>query len=503
MNNKDIPYTLGDYFDVIRRRWIYVATVLPTAVLIALYVAYTLPPVYRSSGVIILEPSSIPQDMIRTTVTSYAGQYIELVQRQLLAPDNLKGLIAKIDPYPGEDLSYNAKAAAIAENTQIEHVDPITLEPVIESPAFSMSYSNPDPAISVAIARELVEMFLDVNRDSRVKRAGDNFEFLSGQSKDARADMTVLEHKLADFKAKHGDAMPDVQSRNFQAQDRTERDLDGTLREIRLAEEKKALLELQLNQINPRLFDPAGDWRTQLNTLQAQLAEARQRYSEDHPTVRRLTRSIEEMSARNGAAQPSTPVTPDNPNYIQVANQLDAAKRELAALNANADRARAQLKEYERSAKLAPEVEREFNQVLREYQVAQQRFEDIQKSLNEAELGRSLESEQRGERFTLIRNPSKPSRPASPNRLGILLLGIVLGGALAVGLAAFRESSDPTIRSARDLLEFTDIRPIGAVPFLPTAEDRRKRVIAWTAASIVFAVAALFVGATVVQASPW
>jgi hypothetical protein len=196
-------------------------------------------------------------------------------------------------------------------------------------------------------------------------------------------------------------------------------------------------------------------------------------------------------------------VAPDNPDYIQVANQVQTVQVELSALRSGAARARQQLEGYERSAAMAPEVEREYVELTREYGIAQQRFGEIQISLSEAALAQTLESEQRGERFTLIRKPSRPSRPASPNRLGILLLGIVLGSAVAIGLAALRESSDPTLRSARDLQEFTDIKALASVPFMATAADRRKRMLAWTAASIAFALAATFVGSTIAQASLW
>ena len=37
----EIPYTLGDYFDVLRRRWPYVAILLPASILIAVYLAFT------------------------------------------------------------------------------------------------------------------------------------------------------------------------------------------------------------------------------------------------------------------------------------------------------------------------------------------------------------------------------------------------------------------------------------------------------------------------------
>jgi hypothetical protein len=101
----------------------------------------------------------------------------------------------------------------------------------------------------------------------------------------------------------------------------------------------------------------------------------------------------------------------------------------------------------------------------------------------------------------MIRSPNRPNRPVSPNRIGILLIGLVLGGGLAVGLTALTESSDPTIRSARDLFEITDIKPLAAVPLMLNGADRRKRVLAWAAASVVFAIAVMFVGSAVTQAA--
>ena len=62
----------------------YLLTIIPAALLLAVYLAYALPPSYRSSATILLEPSSIPTELVQTTVTSYADQQIELVSRRVL-----------------------------------------------------------------------------------------------------------------------------------------------------------------------------------------------------------------------------------------------------------------------------------------------------------------------------------------------------------------------------------------------------------------------------------
>jgi len=495
----DIPYTLADYFDVLRRRWIYLATLLPASIMVAVYLAFTLPPLYLSSATILLEPSSVPADMIKTTVTAFADQQIEIVRGRVMTSANLAQLTTEIDPYPGRaDLSTNDKAGLIAASSRIEHVDPITLEPLLVSTAFSIHYLNPDPDLAVEVARRLAEMFLAYNRETRTQQATETLEFLQAQSREASDKIVELERKVASFKAQYGDALPESQERNAFSLDRAERDLSGLEQQLLLARDRKSTLELQRTQINPNLFDPNGDWRTQLETLNSELAVAQKKYTPDHPEVRRLRRAIDALSA-SADLNPST-VAPNNPQFKLVQSQLDTVTREISALQSSANKAREEIRLYERGLKMAPEVEREYSQLLRDHQVAQERFGGIETRLRDAALGQALESQQRGGRFTLIREPGRPSNPDSPNRLGIILLGIVLGGGLAVGSAALRESSDPSIRSVRDLREITDIKTIAAVPIMLNAADRKKRIVAWSAAGLIAAIAATFIGVTVALA---
>jgi len=498
------PYSFGDYLDVIRRRWIYVATVLPAAILIAVFLAFALPPMYLASGTILLEQALVPQDFVRTTVTTAGDQQIELVRRRVMTIDTLTALVEDFDPYPDDhELSDRAKVRLISLNTWIEKVDPITLEPMLQSPAFSIHYYNPNPEIVVDMANRLVELFLVHNRETRKQLAGDTYRFLQTQSREVEQRVELLEQRLADFKAKYGDALPEAQARNLGALDRTERDLDAMQRQIRVAEERKALLQLQLNEVRPNLFGSVGGWQTELAQLRAELAAAQQRYTDDHPDVRRLRRSIAALSERAAATPKSQRQAPDNPEYLRLASQLETAEGEIGSLRASANRAHEQIRAYERRLVMAPDVERDYRQLSREHDIAQNQFRDIQNKLGEAELAKTVENKNRGARFSLIRAPTQPLTPDSPNRVGIILLGFVLGAALSAGVIAFQESVDPSIRGARDLSEITDIKPIGAVPFMLNRADHRRRQLAWSTAVAVVAIAVTLVGLTVARGIYW
>jgi len=252
--------------------------------------------------------------------------------------------------------------------------------------------------------------------------------------------------------------------------------------------------------VSPTLFDAAGDWRTELATLKAELADAQQRYTPDHPDVKRLKRAIEALSARVGSS-PASQGRPDTPEYLRISSQLESTQRELSALRASAARTRAQMGQYQTHIQMAPNVEREYSDLKRDYDIAQAQFKDIRDKLQAASIAQTLETEQRGERFTLIRTPDLPDSPHFPNRLGMILLGVVLAVALTIGLAALSENSDPSVRGSRDVNELTDIAVIGAVPFVLNPADRRRRRLGWTVATASLAAALLIVGITVAQAA--
>ena len=93
----------------------------------------------------------------------------------------------------------------------------------------------------------------------------------------------------------------------------------------------------------------------------------------------------------------------------------------------------------------------------------------------EAQLSQSLETERKGERFTLIEPPELPEKPLKPNRMAILFLGVMFSIAGGVGTVAVSESMDNTVRGGRVLTGLMKLPPLGTIPYIETTEDVRKR----------------------------
>lgn len=483
--------SFGDYVAIVRRRRHILLVFCPLVLLLAALLAVKLPAVYRSTGTIMLEASSMPEELVRSTVASYADQQIELLRRRVMTTDELEQLVGRVDPYPDRsDLSDRAKARLIAENTEIERVDPVTLEPMLESTAFSIHYNNPSPQRAAEVAAAIVDLFLEDSRESRTESAGETYTFLSDQARRIEQDIAAAETALSAFKREHAGALPESQGANQALLERAERDLVDYDRRLREAEQQLSLLRLQLSTTPPSLISAAANWRVDLAALQAELAEARQRYTQEHPDIRRLQRQIQTLRDQAVERGDDLP-TPDNPAYLELQEQISAANRELAALRSERSQLRGQIDEYARRLFVAPEIEREYRALTRDYDIAQNEYREIKQKLTDAERAVSLETQQRGERFTLIRAPFPRSTPYSPNRLGIVLLGLVLAFGGGIGVAAFAEASDSTIRGAKDLRDVLDTPPLGAVPLIYNRADQLKRRIRWVTAAGVFAAVAL------------
>ena len=87
--------TFSDYISILKHHWLKMAMVFIAVLVVAIGLALFLPPVYQSSGTILVESQRIPPDLVRATVTSYADERIEVIKQHVMTHDNLFRIIKK------------------------------------------------------------------------------------------------------------------------------------------------------------------------------------------------------------------------------------------------------------------------------------------------------------------------------------------------------------------------------------------------------------------------
>jgi len=235
--------------------------------------------------------------------------------------------------------------------------------------------------------------------------------------------------------------------------------------------------------------------RQELEITRREYAMARQRYTDDHPDVRTLANKIDilerQLAIANAAPQVELETRPDNPAYISLLVQIEAADTEMLALRQRARSLRQRIGRYEALLLEAPQVEREYLALQREYDQAVQEFNEVREKQTDAQQARDLEISEKGERYVLQRTPSEPTSAAFPNRIAIIILGIIFAIASALGAVVISEALDVRVRSIRDLRKITGIPPIATIPVLETQAESRRKTIIWS--SSVFGVASILI----------
>lgn len=513
---------IGDYVDVLRRRKAQLLIPMLAVFAIAVAIAFGLPPVYRSTATILIEQQDIPQDLVRSTVTSYAAERIQTISQRVMTRENLWSIVEKYDLFPEERRSGNIDIILphIRQNIEVEMVsadivDPRSGRQSKATIAFDLSFYYSEATAAKEVVDELVSLYLEENIRIREQMASETSSFLSEEASRLSAHITELEAVLASFKEKNVGQMPELMTLNMNLIERTERELEDTRREISSLEERKVFLESQLAQLEPNTGDsPEGRLRSlqmqllrassiyapdhpdivnlrreievlkaqtgsgtnrkgieaQILQLQSELASARQKYSDDHPDIIALKKSLANLNdelrnSTSGGLISTDGFQPDNPAYVATKTQLEAIKIGLRTAQEKTDRLKAKLAEYEDRIVQMPRVEQEGVAMRREYDNAVQKYHEIKQKLLEAQVSEQLEKDQKGERFSLIDPPIIPSEPYQPNRIGILLLGTVLAMVIGLGVASVAEYMDQTVRGSRGVSVLLGSPPIATIPY--------------------------------------
>jgi len=111
----------------------------------------------------------------------------------------------------------------------------------------------------------------------------------------------------------------------------------------------------------------------------------------------------------------------------------------------------------------------------RDLESAQAKYQEILSKQTEAQVSQQLETERKGERFTLIEPPQPPEKPISPNRKIIVFIGLFMSLAIGVGAVAARETLDSSVRGPSDIRQMLQVPALASIPIIVTVADRVRR----------------------------
>ncbi len=533
MENQAID--IKDYLNIVKRRSRYLLIPFVVVSILSIVLAVALPSVYRSIATILIEEQEIPTDLVRSTVTTFADQRIQVISQRIMTHANLMDIIQKFDLYPKERKSKSEELILEKMRKKIV-IEPISADVVSKSGtaakatiAFTLAFDYKDPAFSQKVANELTSLFLKENIKSRTESAQNATLFLSEEARRLRGKINETQTQLAVFKEKNLNQLPQISQLNQQELTTLSGQLLSLDSQERSLHERQFYLEGELAQIDPnalatnaagnRVFDMKDRLKvleseypslqsmysanhpdvvkakreidslkkqiggnTDLNKMNAELTNKKtelalllKQYSGKHPDVLKLQKQIstlqKSMVTANETESNNTSILPDNPAYITLKAQLESIHAELESINYTRSQLNKKMDELRQSLRQAPLVEKEYTDLIQELDNTNLRYREVSAREMEAQISQQLEVERKGERFTLIDPPQEPLEPISPNRIAILFLGFVFALASGFGCVFLAEMIGSTINNEKTIASILGVLPLSSIPYIESREE--------------------------------
>jgi succinoglycan biosynthesis transport protein ExoP len=378
------------------------------------------------------------------------------------------------DREPAEVIVQKMRNDTKLEMINADVIDPRTGRPSEASIAFALSYEGKDePQKIQQVASVLTSVFLEENLRTRVEQTRETAQFLDEEKKRVKENLDALESKIAEFKAKHINTLPELLQVNSQNLSNTERSIEVFQEQLRSQKEREGYLQTQLAGMAPQQED-----KQRLNQLRVQLVQLKARFTDQYPDVMKTKAEIADLEHQMAAAKISRyrdKVPADNPTYVTLASQLASTQSEIASSKAQVAALIDKARKYQRQIDETPRVEEAYRMLTTERNNTQAKYDDLMRKVLEARVSQGLEKKQKGERFTLIEPARLPEKPCRPNRLAIVVIGMALGIGAGIGLTTLKEFSDTSVYSARHLTAITSFPVLAMVPAIVTAKDHSRR----------------------------
>lgn len=326
---------IKDYLKIVKKRRRFLIIPLAVILLISIILAVALPSVFRSSATILIEEQEIPSELVKSTVTTFADQRIQIISQRIMSRSNLVDVIKKYDLYADDRKSKTEEVildkmrnSIKVETISADVIDPRSGHPTKATIAFSLAFDNESPSLAQKVANELTSLFLKENIKSRTESAENAALFLSEEARRLKVKIQELQAKLASFKEQNLQQLPEANQLNHQELTSLTNQLMSLDTQERNALDRRFYLEGQLAQIDPNALatnavgNRVFDMKDRLKELQSQYPSLLARYSDNHPDVIKTKREIESLQKEIGA----------NVDLNKMNAELTEKKAELALL---------------------------------------------------------------------------------------------------------------------------------------------------------------------------
>jgi polysaccharide chain length determinant protein (PEP-CTERM system associated) len=492
------PLNLTQYLDMaLRRKWWITIPFLLT-LLVGIAYALLVPRVYEAETLILVQPQKVPQDFVRTIVSSDVEDRLRTITQQVTSRTNLERIIKEFELYdkpPESDLLLDEKVELLREKVRID-----VARGGRGGNAFTISFQSKDPRKAMQVTNGLASNFISENLKIRESQALGTSAFLSDELETVRKRLVEKEEQLKEYRQRYMGGMPEHLPTNLRMLERLQGMLDQKNKSLIDAENRKLILQEQMSatRVGSRIsaegdvgsrvgggpaLDPAEVSSGELAELKKQLTLLETRYTDNHPDIRRLRKMISELEgAETGseaghagpASEPAKPISTIPEGKETPGSQLAEIQTEIKSLKYEIGKVQEKIASYQQKVEDTPKREQELLSMQRDYENLRELYNSLLNRKLEADIAVSMEKKQKGEQFRVIDPAKIPDRPIKPNLKKIIIMVLFLGLAMGGGLAYLKEMMDTSYTTPEEVEGDLRVPVLLSMPIRYTMEEWRR-----------------------------
>jgi polysaccharide chain length determinant protein (PEP-CTERM system associated) len=511
---------------IVRRRWpiaaVAVATVLAAAVAFALY----LPDLYQAHAIVLVERPL--GDVVRPGSASDINDRLHVIQQTILSRDRLTQLVKRFNLYPElqQKASFEEVLTQAREDIEWEPNGPEQVSGRTKTVTFTLSYTGDDKKTVADVTNAVAEFYVAYNEQMRALEAQSMTQFYKAQLDAAREQLAVHEQKMNAFVATNERLLPqaaavnaatytrlsDALSRNQADQNRIEDRILVLEQAQDAARAASAALPRSVAAATVPGMEPSKEYTAllgQLNKEREALAELERTGKQPtYPEVIQTQARIDalevdvkaqherdlaahnaklEAEKKRAAATATTPTETPRPAAAS-RSTIEGLQAQLKSLQAEEPQLKAQLDAMLQRFDSSPGVQQDFLTLQTDYRSAKERYDVAQRRFDEAKISEGVEATGQAERFRMLEAAIPPEGPSGPNRLRLLLMGLLLALALGGAAVVAAEQLDTSFHTVDDLREFTAVPVLATIPQIGSNPRRGYLRMALGTASAVAAI---------------
>ena len=339
-----------------RRKWSIIIPALLSLPLSGALFLY-IPKVYQAATLILVQPQRVPQEYVRSTVTTPVTERLATIRQEILNRTSLERVIYEFDLYSPE-----------RKNLAMEEVIEIMKEKINinvhgrsgSQTTFSVSFEGKDPLKVMNVTNKLADFFIQANLHARELQAANTSDFLANEMTLVEERLKTKEKEIRKFKEKNMGQLPQQLDANLRILERLQQQLQTTSEAIKVTEERIFLCQNQIEQLEGKIEERAG--AALLNTQSASPGGGSSSTdggeekiapgsAQEDPLVARLSRNKRELS------ELSLKYKDTHPDILNLKSQIASLEPKVKALQEE-QRALQEARLREHRARLAEEKSR-------------------------------------------------------------------------------------------------------------------------------------------------